>query len=396
MGDRFEFWKGRLATLGGVLVLLVASAAMLASASGAQAASRRAVLVKDIRPGHSGSSSGYKGGCYSCYAWGGPLASAGGILYLSVDDGRHGFELWKSDGTGKGTKMVKDINPGSEWSSIYPLAVVNRTFYFGASDGVHGFELWRSDGTGKGTTMVKDLNPGPGDGSPGWATGFGGSLYFAAWDGTEGGRGLWRTDGTAAGTSLVKHVSGGIGPPAEAGGALYFGVANGYSELWRSDGTTAGTTLVKGGFLNSLEELTDFQGAVYFRADDGVNKPALWRSDGTEAGTTMVKRVNSANPYLPCCFTVSDGSLYFLSSDTSLVPERALAKRRDRGGHDSGQGDQGRHRGPHRRQEGDRVLPRRAWALAQRRNLARHEAGQGRRPSRIPDRRQEDALLREH
>ena len=302
------------------IALLIAVSGLLLSTSGAQAAHRGAVLVKDIKPGRSGSSSGYMGGCYSCYAYGGPLVGAGGLLYLSVDDGRHGFELWRSDGTGKGTRMVKDINPGKEWSSLYPLAVVGRTFYFGASDGVHGFELWRSDGTGKGTTMVKDMNPGPGDGGPGWSTAFGGSLYFAAWDGTEGGRGLWRTDGTAAGTSLVKHLSGGIMDLAAAGGALYFSVANGYSELWRSDGTTAGTSLVKGGFHNSLEELTDFNGAVYFRADDGINKPALWRSDGTEVGTTMVKRVNSANPYMPCCFTIAGGSLYFLSSDTDLAP----------------------------------------------------------------------------
>ena len=32
---------------------------------------------------------------------------------------------------------------------------VNDTFYFAANDGVHGKELWKSDGTADGTVMVK-------------------------------------------------------------------------------------------------------------------------------------------------------------------------------------------------------------------------------------------------
>ena len=84
---------------------------MLLSTSGAQAAAHRgAVLVKDIRPGHSGSIQGYPDG-------GGDVTPQlandySGVLYLAADDGRHGRELWLSDGNRKRTCMVKDINPG--------------------------------------------------------------------------------------------------------------------------------------------------------------------------------------------------------------------------------------------------------------------------------------------
>ena len=43
--------------------------------------------------------------------------------------------------------MVKDINIGSTDSGPYYLTVIGNTLYFQAYDGTNGSELWKSDGT---------------------------------------------------------------------------------------------------------------------------------------------------------------------------------------------------------------------------------------------------------
>src|SRR5206468_940299 len=83
-------------------------------------------------------------------------------------DGTQRRELWGTDGTTAGTAMLADLNPtGDAIRSSYlrpMLADVVGVLLFAADDGTHGQELWRSDGTAAGTTQVADINPGPGDG----------------------------------------------------------------------------------------------------------------------------------------------------------------------------------------------------------------------------------------
>jgi ELWxxDGT repeat protein len=67
---------------------------------------------------------------------------------LRAHDGRHGRELWKSSGTRRGTKLVKDIRRGDppEQYDSEPenLANVAGTLFFAANDGTHGNELWKT------------------------------------------------------------------------------------------------------------------------------------------------------------------------------------------------------------------------------------------------------------
>src|ERR1044071_2635801 len=149
--------------------------------------------------------------------------------------------------------MVTDLVPvGSSRGGIaFPTAVGNKLF-FGFDDGVHGDELWVSDGTADGTKLVLDIAPGtasfglPADASPSSLTAVGNTLFFTTSAVINGGRQLWKSDGTPGGTIPLTATSLGPSALANAGGTLFFQNVVGLDgELWKSDGTPGGTGIVK-------------------------------------------------------------------------------------------------------------------------------------------------------
>ena len=90
----------------------------------------------------------------------------GDIALFSATDGDTGFELWRSDGTGPGTRLVRDIEPGDGSSSPFPIVPAGPIAFFGAHTSAKGTELWRTDGTRAGTRMVADINPDAADSDP--------------------------------------------------------------------------------------------------------------------------------------------------------------------------------------------------------------------------------------
>ena len=262
-----------------LLVLTAAPASALALVS----------LVKNINP--SGDSDP------------GSAERFGQELFFAADDGSHGRELWKSDGSEPGTKLVANINPGATSSRVAFLTNVGgRLLFFATGDG-KGQELWTSDGKKKGTERVEDINPEGDAVSP---SGFTptmqvGHLFFFAADDDKHGVELWRSDGTRAGTRLVEDINDGGGDSqpesfARVGHRLYFAAFDPQhgNELWSSNGTREGTKLVASinPGIGSSEPgpVTEFKGDLFFGADDGDRGRELWRSNGTQHGTRLVKK----------------------------------------------------------------------------------------------------------
>jgi len=238
------------------------------------------------------------------------LTGANDVLFFTdysyFDSSPPEFGLWKSNGTRIGTFMLKKFveNPAN-------LTDVNGILFFTGNDGTHGRELWKSDGTWSGTVMVKDINLN-GDSYLSLLTDVNGTLYFSAIFG------LWKSDGTEAGTVLVKSLI--ATNLTNVNGTLFFTSDDGIHglELWKSDGTEAGTFMVKdinpyGDF--SPGDFTAINGKLYFSATDGVHGKEPWVSDGTETGTFMIADINPDGSSSPAGFTVADGSVYFSAND---------------------------------------------------------------------------------
>lgn len=107
----------------------------------------RIEIIKDIYPGPNGS---YPYSFIRC----------GDIILFIADDSVHGRELWRTDGTEKGTRMVKDINPGCADTQILEKAVSNDKLYFISchNDGISRIHV--SDGTKRGTRCIAECPKG--------------------------------------------------------------------------------------------------------------------------------------------------------------------------------------------------------------------------------------------
>jgi len=280
-------------------------------------------LVRDINLGDKGSDPQH-------------LTVAGKFLYFSADDGIFGRELWRTDGTLAGTMLVRDIHVGPLGSD--PTELIEFTdrpgfnpstrLYFSANDGLHGRELWRSNGTVASTQLVADINLGPADSSPTYLTvvprpdlnPVPRALYFRADDGIHGAE-LWRTTAKRPNrlitTELVKDIRPGPAGSnpfnlASVGPTLYFGADDGFTgkELWRTLPRPNITYQVKDINPGPKDSLIESPAALmaqvfvpfrqprltrprlFFSADNGAVGQELWVSDGSLNGTQLVRDIN--------------------------------------------------------------------------------------------------------
>jgi trimeric autotransporter adhesin len=261
-------------------------------------------------------------------------------LYFTADDGIRGRELWQTNGTQQGTRLVADINAGTQSSNPGQLTTVNNVLYFTADNGFSGQELYRLNPTSRAVELVRNINTNARTGSnPTDLLNVSGTLYFTANDGIRG-RELWRSDGTANGTTIVRDINTGTVssiPDLIGGGSsfdrsrlvnigniLYFAANNGIfgTELWRSDGTAAGTQILRninttGTTGSDLTNLTNVNGTLYFAANDGFSGTELWRSDGTAGGTQIFRNINTngITGSNPSDLINANGKLFFSADD---------------------------------------------------------------------------------
>jgi ELWxxDGT repeat protein len=246
----------------------------------------------------------------------------GSQIFFAANDGLHGNEPWRSDGTAAGTYMLKDIGFAISGSDPLFVGALGNDALFQVSDASTRGSLWRSDGTVAGTVQIfrfPDLAPMNNGGYYVSVIPADSKAYIVVQQNYGGPNDLWVTDGTAAGTQRIGSFGLSGSAAFGANGKLYFPAGDDTvgTQFWVSDGTIPGTHMIQrskecpaytacGPLPTSFFRI----GAqVYF----GTATDGLWKTDGTPQGTAKV--VQLVNPYLyagsaTVAYLISDGKLW--------------------------------------------------------------------------------------
>ncbi|MCC5948005.1 MAG: hypothetical protein JJT89_06070 [Nitriliruptoraceae bacterium] len=180
------------------------------------------------------------------------LTALGGRLYITLDRG-DGTKLWVSDGPTDTPRLLEVLENGISQGPLaaWRFAELDGVAYFNGFNRQTGSQLWRTDGTVAGTRIVEDLGrvrvgtqfgqPTYNDPAPDETTAFGGRLYFSAYVAAEDGayaegRHLFRTTPGGEGVEFVAEFGQFRRPTSltVVGDALFFSADGG---LWRIGGT---------------------------------------------------------------------------------------------------------------------------------------------------------------
>jgi len=304
---------------------------------------RELVRVADIREGSEGSGVNW-------------LTPVGDQLFFVADDGEHGGELWVTDGTEAGTRMVADLRPGGLGSVPHDLVPFKgRVVFVGLVPQSGDFEVLSSDGE-EITRLAPGVEPYLGPQPIGDKVAFlaqGGGLY-ASEDGVTAsqlatspaspagsrnfafngrfiyqgstqsdGMELWAWDGTASPPERFTNMPSSIvlEDVAFSQGRLFF--AHDVDSVWVTDLTLPGTQVVwdPTNDQDYARRLTALGDRVFFEMGFGANHE-LWVTDGTPAGTQRVEQPAGTQVTSHCTARpiAYDGRVYF-RRDTDLGAE---------------------------------------------------------------------------
>lgn len=224
----------------------------------------------------------------------------------------------QSQATAKSTQpvLLKEFPPQQPEPLLGNTAILGHRLFFPATDRTSGRELWVTDGTAQGTRLVRDLALGgdrnlPNSANP-WILGANSDRIFLRTDPTStGGQMYWSSDGTATGTVPIARLNPKLGtilntltpefnvhPPAFLQDSLLMPfVVQGQAHLWRTDGRQRGitqrvwTAKLKG---LSPQLFTTAGNNTFFVAGDTAGIPHLWRTHGKPGGTMALAPINPA------------------------------------------------------------------------------------------------------
>ncbi|MFN7003395.1 MAG: hypothetical protein ACK4NW_08185, partial [Roseinatronobacter sp.] len=249
------------------------------------------------------------------------------LVVFSMDDGKHGRELWVTDGTEEGTRMIFDIRSGPIGSGPSQfVATEDGRAFFTASAGTR--RLWITDGTRGGTHPVTSQPSGAGSVPTNLTYVGNGRVAYSAQTEAHG-REPWISDGTEQGTFRLVNANPG---PASSDPYefrrlddrvfMFSATRNGQQRIWISDGTTAGTEMIPGPLRDGYEFTMLDETRVLFAAEHPVRGGQPWIFDlTTRTRPSLLRNLNSDGSW-PYRFTrMGDGSVIFAADHPNRAYE---------------------------------------------------------------------------
>lgn len=254
------------------------------------------------------------------------ITSNGKVAVFRGYDPANGTEPRITDGTVEGTRLLKNLANGPASSYVYNQTEVNGAFVFGALDNNETLQYYRSDGTETGTSPITSFTENK------YSTNIirqpDGKRCFFDVQNRDATYDLFVTDGTASGTQALKNFgknSHGVGFHIEklamGTNRLYFTLAGEGEDLWMSDGTAAGT--IKVADVYDIGELSVVNDKAYFvgQASSTEKSQEVYVSDGTAAGTKIIKDLNGSESSEAFGLTPFNGKLVFAATDDATGRE---------------------------------------------------------------------------
>lgn len=255
----------------------------------------------------------------------------GSVFTATIPD--TGSELWYLADTGGGNasvRLIKDVIPGAMGSDPKPMAAYETQIAFYATTLNEGRELWCTNGLEPQTAMIADIHPGR-QGSQPTGPGVcaaGSGLYILGMTDAARGQVLLQYDFNANTLREIIDVSEDTGGMAVLHDRLFFANQDRDHgmELWVYDPTADRAQMLAdlraGPESSGPGEFFQWHGRVYFWAHTDDCGLELWSSDGTPEGTRLVKDINTGpGDSSPYGFTDAGDTLIFRAKSDALGRE---------------------------------------------------------------------------
>ena len=201
----------------------------------------------------------------------GKLQSLGDLVFFPAEDSQHGVELWMSDGTVEGTRLVKDIATGTSSSQLMPTGVTDN------GELITG-EIRPVDSSSRPEIRYRDMR------------------VYAEFLSTGKDR-IWAVRAGSTEPELLHLTDSWVSKISSLQDAILFLVVdyqNSRQQIWTSDGTVDGTRRLMAvpplPNIDSVGNWTVIDDRVMFTVMDeltGVRE--IWVSDGTDEGTFRIR-----------------------------------------------------------------------------------------------------------